>query len=1373
MPKESLNINDFSGGLNKIVDKRDLQENEIPRMNNFIAHDPGSLKVGGFFTSSSTYNTGFGFSFNDNPNTNQITAIKPNQPFIKFGRGTATISGNFVTLTLGDTSLSFPSAVFPFRAGQQITLYNIYNATNDAADGHNLAQYLEGNTYTISDINPGIIKFYIEKNPSGNNWTWSGTPTWRFVIGAKLGSTSAGLTRDSIIPTTGIHNYVLTHNGHGIFGYYDLNNQAFVGGLSKTLDLDNKDQSYFDTRYLWRLDNRNKHLNGAETSLNATDGLISTGEVFYMDGVARVQEDPPTVFERGVHRRPMGLYYIEGHRKFGTNGPYYHSGWYPELQHCLSPIQTGFEQETVDSNSTTAQDVFQDAGGELHNTALVESDANDKPSNAHKVFVSVSKSNSPGDWQFASGQKHASLRIGISFIYDEITHKDVGTFAQESSIAYVTTSGATKYPTTGTAGTDLVAISSGANDKALDLKISVNYGEMQESELTTQFSNSQKEAIPENRGSNLNSGYNNNRAWNPRIVGVNVYLAGDYEETFESPYWLATFSFSDNETGGHFGHDGSFGQGWTEAEDQTWAVATINNIAAVPVMDYRTKNGYNHNEPINMWYKTSAIVNRKLYAGNISYFKHADPHYLDTVVSSNNTTFKDYPITNEPDKIITSPDANKFDVLPLSSSLQIAKNDGQDIVKLLNFNNELLVFKTNDLVVIDCSGEDEIIKDTFTGKGVSTQGAIVESGSAIYFINRSGLYSYDGQTITDLSISKFKSSDWEKYVYSYNTRLLYDPQYNLILIGTSYNEAYNNTGNKAFNEYTETSSQVYIYNINNQSFMYKDNIQGVHTSGNGFLSNGLNINSTLYAGISYNDIYYGDSAIIDETTFVAGQAAKYTAFYYTVDTGDGDAGTQMNYSGAGTETGYLRDNMGYIKVYQQGSSKWVLLNKNGALLPSEDQVDVSEYGSAGSPGAAMNYNAVLDHITENCNADPNSDYVVEAFRSMFDFSLSENDHDWNGMIRVAARKKGAYYNIVPQDIDSTIDAIYANSNDGSWPTYGSPVDSGKMGLVFSSSATEHASAGSINGVQGNISKIKDSNVSSFYTAGSDASGGVYKITPNRSSQREKNVDYTFTLSYEQNNEIHNMQFIYTTGVNYWAGDNNTSYTYLDDCDSSTSDNNTNDAVVSNFAQALTDQKILGSDGFNTNVSLINYADITTGGSSGSKYIQITLRTGDDIVLEKDSFSASFSVRTSTLHGDLMIWNNEARVDTNNDFVNVGMNGNVSLETKDIDFGQPNIRKKVYKAYITYTGGNDKIKCYYQANQSGSWTAAEVLDANGNASSVDNCLPSSTTQTRAELKFGTGGNNVYSFALYFESTSKITSEFEINDISLIYRMKTPK
>ena len=92
-----------------------------------------------------------------------------------------------------------------------------------------------------------------------------------------------------------------------------------------------------------------------------------------------------------------------------------------------------------------------------------------------------------------------------------------------------------------------------------------------------------------------------------------------------------------------------------------------------------------------------------------------------------------------------------------------------------------------------------------------------------------------------------------------------------------------------------------------------------------------------------------------------------------------------------------------------------------------------------------------------------------------------------------------------------------------------------------------------------------------------------------------------------------------------------------------------------------------------------------------------------------------------------------------------------------------MRKKIYKGYITYIAEDGNIEVYYQANQSGTWTLV--------TNTTDGRLTASKTQTRAEFTFGTGGNNVYSFALKLEGVHG--GQVEINDITLIYRLKNPK
>ena len=103
--------------------------------------------------------------------------------------------------------------------------------------------------------------------------------------------------------------------------------------------------------------------------------------------------------------------------------------------------------------------------------------------------------------------------------------------------------------------------------------------------------------------------------------------------------------------------------------------------------------------------------------------------------------------------------------------------------------------------------------------------------------------------------------------------------------------------------------------------------------------------------------------------------------------------------------------------------------------------------------------------------------------------------------------------------------------------------------------------------------------------------------------------------------------------------------------------------------------------------------------------------------------------------------------------------NFSLITKDIDFGQPSQRKKIYKVYVTYTGGTSQnINVTYRTNGgNGSW-----LEFDGDLDST------TVAQVEAELKPNASINNIKSLQLKFDGTSAAT--FEINDISIVYRLK---
>ena len=114
----------------------------------------------------------------------------------------------------------------------------------------------------------------------------------------------------------------------------------------------------------------------------------------------------------------------------------------------------------------------------------------------------------------------------------------------------------------------------------------------------------------------------------------------------------------------------------------------------------------------------------------------------------------------------------------------------------------------------------------------------------------------------------------------------------------------------------------------------------------------------------------------------------------------------------------------------------------------------------------------------------------------------------------------------------------------------------------------------------------------------------------------------------------------------------------------------------------------------------------------------------------------------------------------------------SFKTKDIDFGQPGVRKKVYRVYVTYKGASDtNMDVFFDVD---GGTALNKTFANG-TNFTSSQLDGSSAWAVAELKPTTSSqaNNIKSFRLKFVSNGTTPADFEINDISIVYRLKNVK
>jgi hypothetical protein len=110
-------------------------------------------------------------------------------------------------------------------------------------------------------------------------------------------------------------------------------------------------------------------------------------------------------------------------------------------------------------------------------------------------------------------------------------------------------------------------------------------------------------------------------------------------------------------------------------------------------------------------------------------------------------------------------------------------------------------------------------------------------------------------------------------------------------------------------------------------------------------------------------------------------------------------------------------------------------------------------------------------------------------------------------------------------------------------------------------------------------------------------------------------------------------------------------------------------------------------------------------------------------------------------------------------------GSFLYATKDIDFGQPHVKKKIHKLYVSYTSDSaGVVPVYYSVNGDTSLNTV--------AGAVSAMALSKPQWTVAEYKFNNDAKSCYSIRLQFGSGSA-GAGFEINDITIVYRLKNVK
>ena len=234
---------------------------------------------------------------------------------------------------------------------------------------------------------------------------------------------------------------------------------------------------------------------------------------------------------------------------------------------------------------------------------------------------------------------------------------------------------------------------------------------------------------------------------NKRVTGARIY----YEDVNGDPGILYQLLEIDFEKGCKKAESEAFTDWFEKVSDEVAQCPTTNSHDSSALDDstdsflfadppktftYEVNTLYPPDVNTHARYKTAVIANRRLFAGNVYQSGKANG-----------------------DRMLQSP-VNKFDILPEYGDfvIDVTQGDGDSIVKLEAYADRLLQFKKRTLYIINIAGAtgEEFLESQHKNMGVENPSQTCLTEYGVTWVNSNGVYLYDGQEITDLTLNKLK-----------------------------------------------------------------------------------------------------------------------------------------------------------------------------------------------------------------------------------------------------------------------------------------------------------------------------------------------------------------------------------------------------------------------------------------------------------------------------------------------------------------------------------------------------------------------------------------------------------------------------------------
>tara|TARA_R100001443_G_scaffold482_3_gene1915 strand:+ start:4175 stop:7012 length:2838 start_codon:yes stop_codon:yes gene_type:complete len=214
-------------------------------------------------------------------------------------------------------------------------------------------------------------------------------------------------------------------------------------------------------------------------------------------------------------------------------------------------------------------------------------------------------------------------------------------------------------------------------------------------------------------------------------------------------------------------------------------VNSISVKSPIVIDSFSTVAGYSEGDKLNtLDFSTGIMLNNRMYVGNVKTFQ----------TSAKSLKY--------PDRIYKSL-PNQPDVFTKNNYLEVAPNDGDAITALSSYGDFLMEFKANDMHLINVTQDIEYLEEGYRFAGVWSEHALCRTRKGIAWVNRNGLYFFDGKEVINLLAKKMSRETWYADVGAYPL-IVYAPLEDQVhvIANTTHESLVYSFVNESFEKYT-------------------------------------------------------------------------------------------------------------------------------------------------------------------------------------------------------------------------------------------------------------------------------------------------------------------------------------------------------------------------------------------------------------------------------------------------------------------------------------------------------------------------------------------------------------------------------------------